>query len=34
MTISVHPEKEELLMFGGEFYNGDTVRVFDSVEMR
>ena len=28
MTISALPDKEELIMFGGEFYNGDTVSYF------
>lgn len=30
-SFCAHPDKEELILFGGEFYNGQTLSVFNEL---
>lgn len=30
-SMCAHPEKEELILFGGEFYNGQTLTVYNDL---
>lgn len=30
-SLLAHPDKEELILFGGEFYNGKTLTVFNEL---